>query len=104
MTIDIQILMKAAFTAGHILMEAYSSTYETAFKADKSPVTSADVASQRAIVNQLRAAYPDIPVVAEEEGLTIDPEWTTYFIVDPLDGTKEFIAKTGEFAVLVAYV
>lgn len=104
MTIDINILKTAAYTAGRILLEAYAGEYQTAFKEDASPVTSADVASQQAIVAQLKHAYPQIPIVAEEEGLSIDPSWTTYFLIDPLDGTKEFIAKTDEFAVLIAYV
>lgn len=104
MTIDINILKTAAYTAGRILLETYTGTYQTTLKEDASPVTTADVASQRAIVAQLQHAYPQIPIVAEEEDLSIDPSWRTYFLVDPLDGTKEFIAKTDEFAVLIAYV
>ncbi len=104
MLIDVNILKKAVFEAGIILEKAYAGDYETSLKPDESPVTSADIASQREIIQILSEAYPLIPIVAEEEGRPIDPTWTTYFLIDPLDGTKEFLAKTDEFAVLIAFI
>lgn len=104
MSVDFRILVEIARSAGQLLRAAYKEEYDLAYKEDCSPVTSADIASQRRIIEGLKARYPDIPIVAEEEGRVINPSWDTYFIVDPLDGTKEFVAKTDEFSVLIGYV
>src|SRR5438874_6593219 len=76
-------------------------------KSDATPVTEADLASERVIVEMLLAAYPGIPVVSEEtvpEAGFACPTAPRFWLVDPLDGTKEFVARNGEFAVLIGLV
>ncbi|WP_349371470.1 3'(2'),5'-bisphosphate nucleotidase CysQ [Salinarimonas sp.] len=75
-------------------------------KADDSPVTEADLAAERAIVARLAAAAPDIPIVSEEMAAEghVPPPSRRFFLVDPLDGTKEFIRRNGEFTVNIALV
>jgi 3'(2'), 5'-bisphosphate nucleotidase len=100
-------LTQIARWAGDEIMKIYAGDFETSRKADKSPVTAADVGAERVIVAALRRLTPDIPVVAEEEahaqGL---PEHAPerFWLVDPLDGTKEFVARNGEFTVNIALV
>ena len=77
------------------------------FKADDSPLTSADKASHRLIMDQLTDKYPNIPIISEE-GKDIDyqnrKDWEYFWLVDPLDGTKEFIKKNGQFTVNIALI
>ena len=76
-------------------------------KDDDSPLTRADLAAHQIIVRELGAAFPDTPVLSEEsDGITFEErrQWARYFLVDPLDGTKEFINRNGEFTVNIAYV
>jgi len=100
-------LTEIARLAGDEIMKVYAGDFTTARKADQSPVTAADVAAEAVIVAALRRLTPDIPVVAEEEahahGL---PEQAPerFWLVDPLDGTKEFVARNGEFTVNIALV
>jgi 3'(2'), 5'-bisphosphate nucleotidase len=97
----------AARVAGEAILEVYASDFEVARKRDQSPVTLADGRAEAIILPLLRAASPDIPVIAEElaeaEGLpaTAPPR---FWLVDPLDGTKEFIKRNGEFTVNIALV
>ncbi|MBL8707644.1 MAG: 3'(2'),5'-bisphosphate nucleotidase CysQ [Rhodospirillaceae bacterium] len=100
-------LIAAAYDAGRAIMAVYAGDFATTRKLDRSPVTAADVAAEKIILQALCRLAPDIPVVAEEqvaaEGL---PKIDTgrFFLVDPLDGTKEFIARNGEFTVNIALV
>ena len=93
--------------AGDVIMEIYNSDFEVERKADKSPVTAADEASERVILRDLAEISPDIPVVAEEqcaaEGFP-EFEGSTFWCVDALDGTKEFIRRRGDFTVNVALI
>ncbi len=92
--------------AGAVILAVRARGFETLLKSDRSPVTEADHAAERLIAAGLRAATPDIPVVAEEEmaqGLIPDPHHT-YWLVDPLDGTKEFAAGRDEFTVNIGLV
>src|SRR5438874_10984704 len=76
-------------------------------KSDATPVTEADLASERVIVEMLCNAFPDIPVVSEEtvpEAGFACPTAARFWLVDPLDGTKEFVARNGEFAVLIGLI
>ena len=76
-------------------------------KDDSSPLTRADLAAHRVIVDGLAEAAPDVPVLSEESANVSWEErksWDRYFLVDPLDGTKEFISRNGEFTVNIAYV
>lgn len=102
--IDVTILIDIAKRAGNLLVEAYEHPYEMVLKEDRSPVTTADISSQREILSLLKHHYPHIPVVAEEEGMAVAATYDKCFLVDPLDGTKEFMSRTDEFCVLIAYI
>jgi 3'(2'), 5'-bisphosphate nucleotidase len=98
--------VKAAIDAGHAILDVYrSSDFEVEEKADKSPLTLADKRSHEIIVERLGKL--DIPILSEE-GKDIPYEerkrWETYWLIDPLDGTKEFIKKNGEFTVNIAMI
>jgi 3'(2'), 5'-bisphosphate nucleotidase len=100
-------LVAAARKAGAVILDIYNRDFETLRKADRSPVTEADTAAEAVILEALARLAPDVPVVAEEQcakdGVpTVAPK--RFFLVDPLDGTKEFIAKNGEFTVNIALV
>jgi len=98
---------KIANEAGKKILEIYNTDdFEVQIKSDDSPLTKADLAAHNIIVNFLEEKYPDIPCLSEEStGIEFDErrEWKECFIIDPLDGTKEFIARNGEFTVNIAY-
>jgi 3'(2'), 5'-bisphosphate nucleotidase len=101
-----QSIIPIAQRAGAAIMDIYRSTPNTRYKADKSPVTDADHASEDLIIDSLSMLFTEIPVVAEE-GLAAGniPDVQKYFfLVDPLDGTKEFIKKNGEFTINIALI
>jgi 3'(2'), 5'-bisphosphate nucleotidase len=107
---DLAALMAAirpiAEAAGQATLHFYGLT-EAATKADGSPVTAADQAAEDIILPALRALTPNIPVVSEEEaskGLSPDVTGTRYWLVDPLDGTKEFLSGNGEFTINIALI
>lgn len=100
-------LIAIAKDAGDVIMEVYSRDDLGAVdKGDGSPVTIADGAAEAVILNGLAEAFPDIPVVAEEAVAAGETPrvGTRYFLVDPLDGTKDFIRRNGEFTVNIALV
>lgn len=94
--------------AGDAILEIYEhSDFGVETKADDSPLTKADLAAHRIIVGELTATWPEIPVLSEESGEIPFAErqrWSRYFLVDPLDGTKEFINRNGEFTVNIALI
>nr|WP_237067944.1 3'(2'),5'-bisphosphate nucleotidase CysQ [Microbulbifer guangxiensis] len=95
--------------AGEAILEVYNSSEELAVesKADDSPVTAADLAAHRVLAPALAELIEGVPVLSEEQEMPPFEErsrWQRYWIVDPLDGTKEFIRRTGEFTVNVALV
>ena len=94
--------------AGDEILRVYSGeTMEVALKADQSPVTEADRRADAVIVNGLQAMNPDIPRLTEEsaqEPFEKRKEWERFWLVDPLDGTKEFIKKSGQFTVNIALI
>ena len=95
-----------ARAAGAEILKVRAGGFETMTKADESPVTAADHAAEALIVARLRAATPEIPVVAEEEmaaGMVPDAHHS-YWVVDPLDGTREFAAGRDDFAVCIGLV
>ena len=99
-------LVHIAITAGGPVASVYSHGCPTRWKADGSPVTEADLAAERLILERLAAAFPGIPVVAEESVAAghrseLGPR---FLLVDPLDGTREFIAQRNEFTVNVAMI
>ena len=96
--------------AGKKILEIYHDeklSKEVEHKSDNSPLTLADKASNEVIVDQLQKHYPDIPILSEE-GKSIDykdrKNWKKFWLVDPLDGTKEFIKRNGEFTVNIALI
>ncbi len=93
--------------AGAAILGIYDSSFEVATKDDDSPLTRADLDSHRVISAGLRALTPDVPVVSEESTLPPWSErstWQRYWLVDPLDGTKEFVNRNGEFTVNIALI
>lgn len=100
-----QVIRKLAIEAGEIIMEIYNSPdFEVKTKSDASPVTEADEAADAHISAGLRAAFPDVALVTEEQAQSHRQSVSTFLIVDPLDGTKEFINRRGDFTVNIAYV
>ncbi|MCQ0969247.1 3'(2'),5'-bisphosphate nucleotidase CysQ (plasmid) [Paracoccus sp. TK19116] len=98
-------MRRLAIAAGDRIMAVYSAEdFEVRSKSDDSPVTEADEAADALIAEGLRAAFPDIPLVTEEQSATHDEKAQTFLIVDPLDGTKEFVQRRGDFTVNIAYV
>jgi 3'(2'), 5'-bisphosphate nucleotidase len=102
----LEIASRAALAAGDAILVVYSGAFDIQQKTDKTPVTEADLASERIIVATLSEAFPDIPVASEElvEAEGLPPSAARFWAVDPLDGTREFIAKNGEFAVNIGLV
>jgi 3'(2'), 5'-bisphosphate nucleotidase len=96
----------AALAAGEAIMRIYAQNFDVREKTDKTPVTEADLAAERIIVAMLEKAFPDIPVISEErvEAEGLPPTTPRFWAVDPLDGTREFIAKNGEFSVCIGLV
>ncbi|PIB26705.1 3'(2'),5'-bisphosphate nucleotidase [Amylibacter kogurei] len=100
-----QIIRKLAIEAGALIMDVYNSDdFEVKSKSDESPVTIADETADKHIFAGLRNAFPDVAIVTEEQSNTHNETANTFFIVDPLDGTKEFIHRRGDFTVNIAYV
>lgn len=98
----------AAREAGAELWRLYQSgDFQQQQKADASPVTSADLAANRIIINRLSELTPDIPIISEESRLAPLAQrqhWPRYWLIDPMDGTQEFVARSGDFAVSIALV
>ena len=97
-----------ALFAGKAILTVYNSEeFSIEEKADKSPLTAADLASHHAIVDGLTALTADIPILSEESASLPYAErsaWQRYWLVDPLDGTREFIKRNGEFTVNIALI
>jgi len=100
-----QVMRRLALEAGDRIMEIYDGpAFEVKTKSDASPVTEADEAADAIISAGLRAAFPDVALVTEEQAASHDVTASTFLIVDPLDGTKEFLQRRGDFTVNIAYV
>lgn len=105
--IDIEEINQLALRAGKAIMEVYGDPQEPEFKSDGSPLTVADKLSHDIIMQGLKSKYPDIPIISEEgEQVPYEErkDWKYFWLVDPLDGTKEFIKRNGEFTVNIALV
>jgi 3'(2'), 5'-bisphosphate nucleotidase len=102
----LDIVCRTAVAAGEAILKVYAKEFDVRHKTDKTPVTEADLAAERIIVDRLMSAFPDITCVAEElcESEGMPPCCDRFWAIDPLDGTKEFIARNGEFAVLIALI
>ncbi|MFW2603445.1 3'(2'),5'-bisphosphate nucleotidase CysQ [Aliarcobacter butzleri] len=105
--VDIEDLKIIALKAGDIIMEIYNKDFKIEYKNDKSPLTEADLKSNELICSELSRIYSNIPIMSEENKeipYEIRKGWEYYFCVDPIDGTKEFIKKNGEFTVNIALI
>ena len=104
----LEIAKEAAIKAGKVILDIYDSGEFTAYeKEDDSPVTSADYKANEIIVELLSEKTPDIPIMSEETNngeLASRQHWKRYWLIDPIDGTQEFIARSGDFAVNVALI
>ena len=98
-------MRRLALAAGHAIMEVYEAEdMGVEAKADASPVTRADMAADRIIADGLARAFPDVLIVTEEQAATHAERAERFLIVDPLDGTKEFVQRRGDFTVNIALV
>jgi 3'(2'), 5'-bisphosphate nucleotidase len=103
----IEKIIEMAKKAGEEILIYYSQEIEVYQKEDNSPLTKADLASQKAIMKSLKEIDPDTPIISEEAELPSYEErknWERFWLIDPLDGTKEFIKKNGEFTVNIALI
>ena len=104
---DTDAVISLAQEAGKKILTIYSQGFDLYEKADKSPLTDADVLSHKTIIEGLAQITPGIPVLSEEsskEEITNRLSWETYWLIDPLDGTKEFVKRNGEFTVNISLV
>ncbi len=100
-----RVMRRLALEAGDRIMEVYNSSgFAVRIKSDTSPVTEADEAADALISAGLRMAFPDVPLITEEQAATQGQTAATFLIVDPLDGTREFVQRRGDFTVNIAYV
>ena len=102
-------VMALARSAGEEILQVYNHIegFDVNSKGDNSPVTAADLAAHHVLKPGLEALLPNVPVLSEESALpdySIRKKWTRYWIIDPLDGTKEFIKRNGEFTVNIALI
>ena len=106
LNLAIDICIQIVKAAGTTIMEIYQVDFVNTIehKSDSSPLTQADLASNRVICEALRVAFPQIPILSEEEMDNVPREVEYCWIVDPLDGTKEFINRNGQFTVNIGLV
>ena len=101
----VSVMRRLALEAGDRIMQIYDSPdFAVKTKADASPVTEADEAADALIYEGLAEAFPQIALVTEEQAASHGQSVKTFLIVDPLDGTKEFVQRRGDFTVNIAYV
>ncbi|MDX1480902.1 MAG: 3'(2'),5'-bisphosphate nucleotidase CysQ [Woeseiaceae bacterium] len=103
----IEPVVKLCHEAGSAILTVYDTDFDVESKDDDSPLTRADMASHRCIVAGLGELTPDIPMISEESGLPDfedRSDWDSYWLIDPLDGTREFVNRNGEFTVNVALI
>lgn len=102
-----QQVLAIARNAGRRICEVYERDYTVEYKADDTPVTTADIDANSIIVDGLRALPDAYPVISEESDqvpYSVRHDWSCYWLVDPLDGTREFLRRNGEFSVNIALV
>ena len=102
----LEALARVAREAGSAILRVYRTDFDVRHKADRSPVTDADVQAERIIVEALESLTPDIPIVSEEAACesATPTVGNRFWLVDPLDGTREFVRRNGEFAINIALV
>jgi len=106
--LDINELIRICHEAGKAIMEVYQGEFQVQTKEDASPLTQADLRSHTIITTRLGELYPQVPILSEEsaEKATYDvrQHWNQCWLVDPLDGTKEFVKRNGQFTINIALV
>ena len=105
--IDFDKICGIAKDAGSVIMDIYNRDVEVEFKNDRSPLTEADKKSNELIIQSLELFHPNIPIISEENSEISYSErslWGEFWLIDPLDGTKEFIKRNGEFTVNIALI
>lgn len=101
----VPVMRRLALEAGDLILQVYNSPdFAVRAKSDASPVTEADEAADALISAGLRAAFPDVTLITEEQADSHALSASSFLIVDPLDGTKEFVQRRGDFTVNIAYV
>jgi len=104
---DISKINNIVYDAGKSIIDIYNTSFDVEIKSDNSPLTQADKNSHLVIESGLNALFPDIPILSEE-GRNIPyserKKWDIFWLIDPLDGTKEFVKKNGEFTVNIALI
>jgi 3'(2'), 5'-bisphosphate nucleotidase len=103
----LQQVEQIAAQAGELIMQVYQQDFDVEHKDDNSPLTQADLLSHRCIIEALQQLTPNIPIISEESAVVPveqRKQWSSLWLVDPLDGTREFIKKNGEFTVNIALI
>lgn len=106
-TVWLETVVTIAIEAGRRILDVYEKTFDVEHKDDGSPLTEADRAAHELIVTRLAALTPGIPVLSEESAKTdysVRSGWQRFWLVDPLDGTREFVKRNGEFTVNIALI
>jgi 3'(2'), 5'-bisphosphate nucleotidase len=110
-TTDLEALCKDAHSlaaqAAHAIMAVYAQAFSVDAKADASPLTEADLASHRILETGLKGLDPRFPVLSEESSERVFADrlrWKRFWLIDPLDGTREFVSRNGEFAINIALI
>lgn len=101
------VVVDISMQAGGKILEVYRTDFSVQKKDDKSPLTAADMAAHNTIVEGLEGLTPTIPVLSEESvdvPFAVRSQWQTYWLVDPMDGTREFVKRNGEFTVNIALI
>lgn len=106
LSLQLSTLARIAQAAGEVVMRHYQAGCDARIKPDRSPVTDADEEAEKLILAELARAFPHVPVVAEEEAAAgrISQVGARFFLVDPVDGTKEFVKRGGEFTVNIGEI
>ena len=100
-------VIKVAYAAGKVIMEVYDAGFDVEEKSDNTPVTEADLAANKVVIESLQDLTPHLPILTEESDknpFAVRQQWDRYWLIDPLDGTREFIKRNGEFTVNIALV
>lgn len=100
-------VLAIAKAAGAAIMQVYATDFSVVRKKDHSPLTQADLAAHHVIVSALKQLTPHIPILSEESEIINEDErktWSQYWLIDPLDGTREFVKRNGEFTVNIALI
>lgn len=105
--INLEDIKDIAFESGKAVMDIYNQDFDVKFKSDNSPLTKADLIANQIILEKLTKLTPNIPILSEEsevENYEIRKNWEYYWCIDPIDGTKEFVKKNGQFTINIALI